>query len=124
MSDSIRHATAQDAQSIADFQVAMALETENKKLDPDKVLVAVKSVFEDSQKGFYLVAEVDGQVVGSLMITYEWSDWHNGNMWYIQSVFVMAPHRGKGLFHQDVSQGDGVSQIGKRNLRSAVRGNG
>ena len=98
MSDPIRHATAQDAQSIADFQVAMALETENKKLDPDKVLVAVKSVFEDSQKGFYLVAEVDGQVVGSLMITYEWSDWRNGNMWYIQSVFVMAPHRGKGLF--------------------------
>lgn len=98
MSDPIRHATAQDAQSIAVFQVAMALETENKKLDPDKVLVAVKSVFEDSQKGFYLVAEVDGQVVGSLMITYEWSDWRNGNMWYIQSVFVMAPHRGKGLF--------------------------
>lgn len=98
MADSIRYATAKDAQSIADFQVAMALETENKKLDSDNVLIAVKSVFDDSQKGFYLVAEVDGQVVGSLMITYEWSDWRNGNMWYIQSVFVMSPHRGKGLF--------------------------
>ena len=98
MSDPIRHARIEDAQSIADFQLAMALETENKKLDPATVLAAVKSVFSDTQKGFYLVADVDGEVAGSLMITYEWSDWRNGNMWYIQSVYVLPPHRGKGLF--------------------------
>lgn len=100
MATLIRNATVEDAQSIADFQVAMAMETENKQLDAANVLCAVKRVFEDGDKGFYLVAEVDGQVVGSLMVTYEWSDWRNSNMWYIQSVFVQAERRGKGLFGQ------------------------
>ncbi|QEG23905.1 GNAT family N-acetyltransferase [Mariniblastus fucicola] len=100
MYDPIRFATAEDAESIADFQIAMALETENKTLCPDEVLTAVKSVFADTQKGFYLVADVDSEVVGSLMITYEWSDWRNCNMWYIQSVFVKPANRGKGLFSQ------------------------
>ena len=94
----IRNATVEDAESIADFQVAMALETENKKLDAANVLTAVKAVFEDSKKGFYLVGEVDGKVAGSLMITYEWSDWRNSNMWYIQSVFVTKEYRGLGVF--------------------------
>ena len=94
----IRNATVADAESIADFQVAMALETENKKLDAANVLTAVKAVFEDSTKGFYLVGEVDGKVAGSLMITYEWSDWRNSNMWYIQSVFVTKECRGQGVF--------------------------
>ena len=100
MYDPIRFATADDAHSIADFQVAMALETENKTLEPDKVLAAVESVFVDTQKGFYIVADVDNEVVGSLMITYEWSDWRNCNMWYIQSVFVKPANRGNGLFSQ------------------------
>jgi len=100
MYDPIRFATAEDAQSIADFQVAMALETEDKTLDADKVLAAVESVFVDSQKGFYIVADVDKEVVGSLMITYEWSDWRNCNMWYIQSVYVKPANRGNGLFSQ------------------------
>ncbi len=100
MYDPIRFATVDDAQSIADFQVAMAAETENKTLEPGKVLTAVESVFEDPQKGFYLVAEVEGEVVGSLMVTYEWSDWRNCNMLYIQSVFVKPPQRGNGLFSQ------------------------
>jgi ribosomal protein S18 acetylase RimI-like enzyme len=100
MYNPIRFATADDAQSIADFQVAMAMETENKTLDPFNVLTAVQSVFEDPQKGFYLVADVDHEVVGSLMITYEWSDWRNCNMWYIQSVFVKPENRGNGLFSQ------------------------
>ena len=98
MSELIRHAVIADAQSIADFQVAMALETENKILDANKVIEAVSAVFSDPQKGFYLVANVDDVVVGSLMITYEWSDWRNCNMWYIQSVYVSPDHRGKGLF--------------------------
>jgi len=100
MYDPIRFASVDDAQSIADFQVAMALETENKTLDPNKVLTAVESVFEDQQKGFYIVADIDNEVVGSLMITYEWSDWRNANMWYIQSVFVKPANRGNGLFSQ------------------------
>ena len=94
----IRAATLDDAASIAQFQINMALETEEKTLLPDVVLPAVQSVFSDASKGFYLVAEAEGQVVGSLMVTYEWSDWRNSNMWYIQSVFVEADFRGRGLF--------------------------
>lgn len=98
MPDIIRHAQPNDAKSIAEFQVAMAMETENKTLDPENVLDAVSSVFDDGNKGFYLVADVDGVVAGSLMVTYEWSDWRNSNMWYIQSVFVQPEFRGRGLF--------------------------
>jgi ribosomal protein S18 acetylase RimI-like enzyme len=97
----VRDAVVEDAGSIASFQIAMALETEDKKLDPEVVLPAVKAVFEDSSRGFYLVAESDddqSKVVGSLLVTFEWSDWRNSNMWYIQSVFVDADHRGKGAF--------------------------
>lgn len=118
MYNPIRFATADDAQSIADFQVAMALETENKTLDPANVLTAVHAVFEDSQKGFYIVADVDGEVVGSLMITYEWSDWRNGNMWYIQSVFVKPANRGNGLFSQMYHK---VMELAKEKGASCVR---
>ena len=98
MSLNIRIGTIDDANSIAGFQVAMALETEEKTLDPAIVEAAVRAVFEDSSRGFYLVAEIDGEVVGSLLITYEWSDWRNTNIWYIQSLFVTHEHRGQGVF--------------------------
>ena len=94
----VRRGQIADAQTIASFQIAMALETEDKRLDPQVVLPAVRSVFDDDSKGFYLVAEIDGIVVGGLMITYEWSDWRNCDMWYIQSVFVQPQSRGRGVF--------------------------
>lgn len=94
----IRRGRPEDADAIAEFQVIMAMETENKKLVSENVLTAVKAVFEDDSKGFYLVCEISGQVVGSLLITYEWSDWRNTNMWYIQSVFVDKEFRGRGIF--------------------------
>jgi len=94
----IREAQQNDALTIASFQQKMAMETENKLLDPEVVTQAVRAVFDDSSKGFYLVAELDSQVVGSLMVTYEWSDWRNCNMWYIQSVYVLRDYRGQGVF--------------------------
>ncbi len=96
----VRSATFDDAESIARFQVLMAKETEDKTLDPDVVLIAVRAVFDDPQKGFYLVGEVAGTVISSLMITFEWSDWRNTNIWYLQSVFVEPAHRGQGVFKQ------------------------
>lgn len=96
----IREATATDITSISDFQLAMAIETENKQLDQKTVLQGVQQVLQDKQCGFYLVCEINGQVVASLLVTHEWSDWRNCNIWYLQSVYVMESFRGQGIFKQ------------------------
>ena len=82
----------------------MALETENRTLDAAGIRRGIAAVFDDPLKGFYIVA-IDGgddgsaaQVVGSLLITYEWSDWSNATHWWIQSVFVDAAWRRKGVY--------------------------
>ena len=74
----IRPAHAEDAVDIARFNVAMALETEGKALDPARLRAGVDAVLADARHGFYLVAEADGVNAGCLMVTYEWSDWRNG----------------------------------------------
>lgn len=95
---SIRMASAEDAAVIAGFNAAMALETEGKRLDADTVLRGVRSVFESDQRGFYLLAERDGRVVGQAMVTFEWSDWRSGNFWWFQSVYVIPEMRRAGVF--------------------------
>lgn len=94
----IRAASPADAPIIARFNREMALETEARKLSPPRVLRGVKALLADPAKGAYFVAESDGEVVGQLLITYEWSDWRNGNFWWIQSVFVAPVWRGRGVF--------------------------
>jgi len=94
----IRKATIEDWQAIAEFQIAMALETENVKLDPPTVEKGVNAVFSDPSRGIYFVAEDEGMVVGSLLVTFEWSDWRNGNIWWIQSVYVKPEFRRNGVF--------------------------
>ncbi|MCB9230221.1 MAG: GNAT family N-acetyltransferase [Bacteroidia bacterium] len=94
----IRTATQDDAPAIAQFQLNMAQETEDKQLDYQTVVTAVSEVFDDPYKGFYLVAQVDEKVVGSLLITFEWSDWRNANLWYFQSVYLVPEYRGMGIF--------------------------
>lgn len=94
----IRSAKSNDRFAIGDFQIAMALETENIRLDPPTVEKGVRAVFDDPAKGLYFVAEKNGEVTGSLMITFEWSDWRNGNVWWIQSVYVKPVHRRNGTF--------------------------
>ena len=83
---------------IAEFNQAMAIETEGRKLPWDKIDAGIKAILQDSSLGFYLVALYEGEVVGCLAITYEWSDWRNGLFWWIQSVFVAPSHRTKGVF--------------------------
>ncbi len=83
---------------IAEFNLRLALETEALRLDPACVDRGVAALLKDSAKGIYYLAEVEGQVVGQLMITYEWSDWRNGNLWWIQSVYVQKEFRGMGIF--------------------------
>ncbi len=94
----IRTATDADVPTLAAFNVAMARETEDKALDPDTVRAGVQALLDDPTRGFYLVAERDGEVVGSLMITTEWSDWRNGDFWWVQSVYVRPEARRQGVY--------------------------
>jgi GNAT superfamily N-acetyltransferase len=94
----IRLAAASDARTIAGFNAAMARETENLELDGERLLQGVQAVLDDASKGFYLVAEIDGAVVGQLMLTFEWSDWRNGVFWWVQSVYIRHDCRRKGVF--------------------------
>lgn len=98
MKTTIRKAHSPEINTIADFQLRMALETEQVKLDPDTVRSGVQAVMDDPNKGFYLIAEEDEKVVASLMVTPEWSDWRAKTVWWIQSLYVMPDYRRKGIF--------------------------
>lgn len=93
-----REAHSSDLDRIVAFQLAMARETEGVELDPATCTLGVRALFDDPDKGRYYLAEKDGQVVGSLMITTEWSDWRAGTVWWIQSVYVDPGHRRKGAY--------------------------
>jgi len=94
----VRDATAQDAVLLRDWACAMAWETEHKRLDPDTVLRGVQAVFGRAGRGRYLVAERGGEAAGTLMLTYEWSDWRCADWWWIQSVYVVPAHRRQGVY--------------------------
>jgi len=95
---SIRAATVDDVSRLMAFACAMALETENKRQDPDTVTGGIQRVLAEPARGRYLVAERAGEVVGTLMLTYEWSDWRCAEWWWIQSVFVAENARREGVF--------------------------
>ena len=94
----IRRAEPDDAHFIAESNIAMALETEGMALDAGVVGPGVAAVLADDSLGFYLVAEIGGQLAGQLMVTYEWSDWRNGLWWWIQSVYVRPEYRRRGVY--------------------------
>ncbi|QQS45631.1 MAG: GNAT family N-acetyltransferase [Acidobacteriota bacterium] len=96
----IRSAVIADAATIAEFQIAMALETENLVLDREICSAGVRAVFDDPSRGSYFIAERDGRVIASTLVTYEWSDWRNGVVWWIHSVYVVPGERGSGVFAQ------------------------
>ena len=94
----IRLARRADAQAIVEFNAAMALETEGKRLLPEVIGAGVRALLRNPQAGFYVVAEERNQVVAALMITNEWSDWRNGTFWWIQSVYVRPEFRRQGVY--------------------------
>lgn len=94
----IRQANDKDSADIVAFQLAMALETEQLHLPEPTVIKGVAAVLADSSKGTYYVAETNGKVVGSLLTTYEWSDWRNGTVLWIQSVYVRPEFRKQSIF--------------------------
>lgn len=94
----IREATIKDMEVIIDFQLKMAMETENVSLDLSILKPGVIALFEKPEMGLYYLAEVDGKVVGSTMTTYEWSDWRNATMIWLQSVYFLPEFRNQKLF--------------------------
>ena len=93
-----RDAVREDAATIVAFQLAMARETEEIDLNFETCTRGVNAVFDDPTRGRYFIAEVDGEAIASLMITLEWSDWRNGVVWWIQSVYVRPSHRGRRVY--------------------------
>ena len=96
----IREAISTDAPALIDFQQKMAWETEKLELNNALVTRGVNAVFMDTGKGRYYVAEDEGKIIASLLITYEWSDWRNCNVWWFQSVYVVPEFRRKGIFRK------------------------
>ena len=94
----VRKASEQDIITIVDFQIKMAKETENMILSSEIISNGVKAVFGNKHYGQYFVAETKEGIVGSLLITYEWSDWRNALVWWLQSVYVKPEHRKAGVF--------------------------
>ncbi|DBB09768.1 hypothetical protein WJX82_008359 [Trebouxia sp. C0006] len=95
-----RQANASDVDVLVQFNQAMAKETENIGLPVATLKAGVLSVIQDRSKGTYHIGELQGVIVAALMITYEWSDWRNRQLWWIQSVYVHPQHRRKGYFRQ------------------------
>ena len=93
-----RLAVAGDARTLAGFNQAMALETEAKDLADGVALGGVEAALRDPVHGFYVVAETGRELAGALLVTYEWSDWRNGRIWWIQSVYVRPGHRRRGVY--------------------------
>lgn len=94
----VRAATRADITFLVEANAAMAWETEEKRLDRELLTRGVAAVFDEPRRGFYLIAERDAAAAGCLLITYEWSDWRNGDWWWIQSVYVRPDDRRHGVF--------------------------
>lgn len=89
-----------DVTALVEFNVAMARETENKVLSRNIVSTGVVTALQDSTHGFYVVAEKAGTIAGSLLVTKEWSDWRDGEFWWIQSVYVKPQYRRQGVYRR------------------------
>ena len=96
----VRAAVPDDWPTIVDFNCRLAEESENIRLDPAKIQPGVQALLADSAKGRYLVACVGERIVGQLMHTFEWSDWRNGQIWWLQSAYVEPEYRRMGVFRR------------------------
>lgn len=96
----IREARPEDVPVLAEFNRAMAAETEAKQLDLEVLSRGIRRLIDEPQHGFYRVAELQQDVVGAVMVTFEWSDWRDGQFWWLQSVYVKPASRRLGVFRQ------------------------
>lgn len=127
MTLAIRPAAPADLPALIHGNGALAWETERKKLDGPTLQRGIENLLRDPNKGFYTVAEVDGQIVGHMLITFEFSDWRDGFYWWIQSVYVWPEFRRAGVFRQIFQhvQARALADLGVIGLRLYVeRDNG
>jgi ribosomal protein S18 acetylase RimI-like enzyme len=124
MNYEIRDATLADSEIIASYNSQMAVETEGRPLDANIIGPGVSNLLNDPNKGRYWVATVNDEVIGQIMVTYEWSDWRNGTLWWIQSVYVHPDHRRSGVFSALYQHVKSLAQDnGARGLRLYVEHN-
>lgn len=95
-----RQAGSEDVDRIVLFNQAMARETEGRELDRRVLTAGVERALKDPALGRYFVAEIEDRVVGQVMVTTEWSDWRNGHVWWLQSVYVSKQHRREGVYRR------------------------
>jgi ribosomal protein S18 acetylase RimI-like enzyme len=95
----IRLGKTKDIETLVGFNIALAIESEGINLSYDVVKKGVENLIRNKDNGFYLLAEFQGEIVGSLMVTKEWSDWRNGFFWWVQSVYVNPELRRRGIYH-------------------------
>lgn len=108
----IRKGQISDLNALVEFNQAMANETEGLQLNGDILTKGVKTLIEQPEKGFYLVAEIDGEIAGSLMVTFEWSDWRAKDYYWIQSVYIRPQNRRQGIYGKLYNE---VKTIAKNN---------
>ena len=99
-----RPGNIKDADKIAENNVLLARESEKEVISYKTTRLGVESVLNDPEKGFYIIAEENNEIIGQLMITFEWSDWRNTNIWWLQSVYVNKSHRKKGVFKRLIEE--------------------
>ncbi len=109
----IRKGKSSDLSALVQFNQAMALETEGLELADYPLTTGVETLLAHQDKGFYLVAEINNEIVGSLMVTFEWSDWRANNYYWIQSVYIRPENRRQGIYSKlyqavkDIAEAEG-----------------
>ena len=96
----IRRAVFDDWETIAEYNHRLAAETEDTFLNREVLCCGVQAILADEGKGLYFVADAGGEIIGQAMVTFEWSDWRNGAIWWFQSVYVRADWRRQGVFRR------------------------
>jgi GNAT superfamily N-acetyltransferase len=94
----VRSASLDDLPIIVEFNCRLAWETEHKRLDLPTITRGVRRALTQPELCRYFVAELGGEIIGQAMVTYELTDWRDGVLWWFQSVYVVEPHRGHGIF--------------------------
>jgi GNAT superfamily N-acetyltransferase len=106
----VRAATPADAPLVVEFNRRLAEESEGKTLDAAVLAPGVAAALADPHKALYFLAEGEGLVAGQMMVTYEWSDWRNGWLWWVQSVYVRPECRRRGAFRALFGHVEGLAR--------------